>query len=139
LAQGTEEIWIELGYTRNFVIEDRRTVGDGAVGLAKRTPGLAAKTTVLAVKDVDGWCGDRRPGRRRGGGRQPLVAEGRGDRRDCDEESGDKDPGNPTGRRSCWSAVGHAAISGSAALPARMRFSIRRRYAPARSIGACAC
>ena len=33
----------------------------------------------------------------------------------------------------------HASIQGSAVLPARMRFSIRRRYAPARSIRACAC
>ena len=97
-------------------------------------------------------CGERRRsaasdaaargrGRRRGRGRQRLVAEGCGDRRDDDEQAGDTDPANPnpTGRCSCWFAVGHAAIEGSAALPARMRFSIRRRYAPARSIGACAC
>ena len=47
LAQGTEESWIEVGYTRNLVIEDRRAVGDGTVSLAKRT-------TVLTAKDVDG-------------------------------------------------------------------------------------
>ena len=54
LAQGTEESWIEVGYTRNLVIEDRRAVGDGTVSLAKRTTVLTAKTTVLAAKDVDG-------------------------------------------------------------------------------------
>ena len=54
LAQGTEESWIEVGYTRNLVIEDRRAVGDGTVSLAKRTTVLTAKTTVLTAKDVDG-------------------------------------------------------------------------------------
>jgi hypothetical protein len=66
-AQSTEESWIKLGYTRNLVIEDRRAVGDGTVGLAKRTTvltdrraagdgtvGLAKRTTVLAPKGVDG-------------------------------------------------------------------------------------
>ena len=37
LAQGTEESWIKVGYTRNLVIKDRRAVGDGTVSLAKRT------------------------------------------------------------------------------------------------------
>ena len=37
LAQGTEEIRVEVGYTRNLVVEDRRAVGDGTVSLAKRT------------------------------------------------------------------------------------------------------
>ena len=45
-AQGTEEGWIEVGHTRNLVVEDRRAVGDGTVGLAERT-------TVLAAKDAD--------------------------------------------------------------------------------------
>ena len=36
LAQGTEERWIKVGYTRNLVIEDRRAVGDGTVSLAER-------------------------------------------------------------------------------------------------------
>ena len=54
LAQGTEQIGVEVGYTRNLVIKDRRAVGDGTVGLAKRTTVLTAKTTVLTVKDVDG-------------------------------------------------------------------------------------
>ena len=54
LAQGTEQSWIEVGYTRNLVIKDRRAVGDGTVSLAKRTTVLTAKTTVLTAKDVDG-------------------------------------------------------------------------------------
>jgi hypothetical protein len=37
LAQGTEESWIKVGYTRNLVIKDRRAVRDGTVSLAKRT------------------------------------------------------------------------------------------------------
>jgi hypothetical protein len=54
LAQGTEESWIEVGYTRNLAIEDRRAVGDGTASLAKRTMVLTAKTTVLTARDVDG-------------------------------------------------------------------------------------
>jgi len=41
-AQGTEESPIEVRYTRNLVVEDRRAVGDGAVSLAKRTTGFIA-------------------------------------------------------------------------------------------------
>ena len=47
LAQGTEQIGGEVGYTRNLLVKDRRAVGDGTVSLAKRT-------TMLATKDVDG-------------------------------------------------------------------------------------
>jgi hypothetical protein len=61
LAQGTEQIGVEVGYTRYLVIKDRRAVGDGTVSLAKRTTVLTAKTTVLTAKttvltakDVDG-------------------------------------------------------------------------------------
>ena len=61
LAQGNEERWIKVGYTRNLVIKDRRAVRDGTVSLAKRTTVLTAKTTVLTAKtrvltakDVDG-------------------------------------------------------------------------------------
>ena len=54
-AQGTEQIGLEVGYTRNLVIiKDRRALGDGTVSLAKRTPLLTAMTTVLTAKDVDG-------------------------------------------------------------------------------------
>jgi hypothetical protein len=89
LAQGTEQIGLEFGYTQNVVVKDRRAVGNGAVSLAKRTTvltgkltgrtmGLNAKTTVLTARDIDGWCG------RGGRGGQQLGAEGCGDRRDDD-------------------------------------------------------
>jgi hypothetical protein len=54
LAQGTEQIGVEVRYTRNLVIKDRRAVGDGTASLAKRTAVLTAKTAVLTAKDVDG-------------------------------------------------------------------------------------
>ena len=67
VAQGSEQIRLEVGYTRNLVIKDRRAVGDGSVSLAKRTTvltdrravgdgtvRLAKRTTVLTAKDVDG-------------------------------------------------------------------------------------
>jgi hypothetical protein len=54
LAQGTEQIGVEVRHARNLVIKDRRAIGDGTVGLAKRTTVLTAKTTVLTAKDVDG-------------------------------------------------------------------------------------
>ena len=64
LAQRTEQIGVEVGYTRNLAIEDRRAVGDGTVSLAKHTTVLTAKddgtvslakhTTVLTAKGVDG-------------------------------------------------------------------------------------
>jgi hypothetical protein len=59
LAQGREQIGVEVGYTRDLVIEDRRAVGDGTVSLAKRaTHGqratLAGRTTLLIVGDMGG-------------------------------------------------------------------------------------
>ena len=55
LAQGTEQIGVEVGYTRNLVIKDRRAVGDGTVSLAKRTtPGNTTVLTGRTAKDVDG-------------------------------------------------------------------------------------
>jgi hypothetical protein len=61
-AKGTEESWIEVGYARNLVIEDRRAVGDGTVSLAERTTlgkrsTFARRTkraTVLTARDVGG-------------------------------------------------------------------------------------
>ena len=50
LAQGTEQIGVEVGYTRNLVIKDRRAVRDDTVSLAKRTTVLTAKTTRLTGK-----------------------------------------------------------------------------------------
>jgi hypothetical protein len=46
-AHGSEERRIEVGHARNLVVEDRRAVADGAVGLARRT-------AVLTAEDVDG-------------------------------------------------------------------------------------
>jgi hypothetical protein len=66
LAQGTEESWIEVGHTRNLVIEDRGAVRDGTVSFAERTTlagrtrrandtsVLTAKTAVLTARDVRG-------------------------------------------------------------------------------------
>ena len=48
LAQGTEQIAVEVGHGRNLVIKDRRAVGDGTVSLARCT-------TVIAVKSVQRW------------------------------------------------------------------------------------
>jgi hypothetical protein len=60
-AQGSEQIGVEVGYTRNVVVEDRRAVGDSAVGLAKgitepagATKVLTARTAVVPGKNVDG-------------------------------------------------------------------------------------
>ncbi len=147
LVQGAEEGRIELGHSRHRAVEDRGAVGHGAVGLAeplggravrdgtaRRAAVLAARDAALTVRDVDGRQG------RRGRGRQRMVAEGCRDG-DHDEDAGDTPP---AGRRamdrpSCRAAGAHAASQGSVALPACMRFSIRRRYGPARSIGACVC
>src|SRR5215210_1595994 len=72
-AQGTEEGRVEVDHTRNLVIEDRRAVGEGAVGFAKRTTAVAAalatevwgtvrvarRATVLAAEALDGRWGRR--------------------------------------------------------------------------------
>ena len=52
LAQGTEESRVEVGYTRNLVIEDRCAAGEGTVSLAKCITVLTAKTAALAARDV---------------------------------------------------------------------------------------
>src|SRR5215469_9742768 len=86
----------------------------------------ARRITPLTARGVGGRCGSR------GRGRQHLVAEGSDDRGDDDERAGDQEPGSPTVRCSCWFAAGHASIQGSVVLPARMWFSIYRRYVSAR-------
>src|SRR4051794_25476417 len=101
LAEGPEEGRIELGYTRDLVIEDGCAVRDGTVSLAERTTAgagggaasLARRTRAPTSEDVAGCC------RRGGRGRRPVMAE-RGDRRYCDEQAGDRSPANPdpTGR-----------------------------------------
>src|SRR5437868_202830 len=96
-------------------------------GLAVRRPDgsghVAEPTAVLIVADLGTWGG----GRRRAG--QHPVAEG-GGRRNEDQHAGDTGPANATGGCSCSSAIGHTSIQGTALLPARIRFSIRRRYTP---------
>ncbi len=77
----------------------------GRCGLTRRLPRREVRPGLLTARDVRGRCG------RRGRGRQQRVAEGRGGRRD-DEQAGDKDPGDPTGRCSCWFAVRHASSLG---------------------------
>jgi hypothetical protein len=47
LAQGAEESGIEVGDTRNSLVEDRRGVGDDTVGRARLT-------TALTARDLDG-------------------------------------------------------------------------------------
>lgn len=54
LAQGAEQIGVEIAHTRNLVIEDRRAAGEGTVGLVALATVLTAKLTELAAKDVDG-------------------------------------------------------------------------------------
>ena len=52
VAQDTEQIGVEVGYTRDLVIEDRRAVGDGTVSLAKHTTVLTGKTRVLTGRST---------------------------------------------------------------------------------------
>ena len=133
-AQGTAESGIEVGDTRNLVVVDRRAVGNGTAALAKRI-------TRLVRGGVDARRGRRGRGHRQGRRHQRLGAESCGDRHHGDEHAGGTAPvdPDPTGRCSCRSAAGHAAIEGSVVLRGRMRFSICRRYAPARRLRACAC
>ena len=53
-AEGIEQIGVEVGYTRNLAIKDRRAVGDGTVSLVRLTTEVAAKSTGLAAKDGNG-------------------------------------------------------------------------------------
>ena len=116
-AQGTEEIGVELGDARDLVVEDRRAFGDGAAGLADaERRALATERRRWAMPTVE----DEDAGHCWLSAATAAITSNR-----------------PAMRIRGWSAVGHAAIEGSAVLPARMRFSICRRYAPARSIRAC--
>src|SRR4051794_20900161 len=90
-AQGTAQIWIEPGYTRNLVVEDGRAVGNGTAGLAKRITLLVAG----AVEGIGGRRGRRHLGGRRHRGGRPherLRAESCGDRHDGDEHAGGATP-----------------------------------------------
>src|SRR4029450_3621558 len=111
LAQGTEEIWIEVGHGREFVIEDRHAVRDDTVSLAKCTMAGATQTVVRAVgarlRGDGGWCRRRRD-------RQQLVTEDT-DKRRADDYKGSEDGRSGTaGCCTCWFAVGHASSQGSA-------------------------
>jgi hypothetical protein len=58
LAQGSKESGVEVGYTRNPVVDDRRAFGNGPVSFGKRTTVLTAsavltaRTTMLAARNV---------------------------------------------------------------------------------------
>jgi hypothetical protein len=52
-AQRTEQRWVKVGHTWNLVIEDRRAVRNGTVGLAKRTTALATRITKLFARGAD--------------------------------------------------------------------------------------
>ena len=55
LAQGTEQISVEVGYTRNLVVEDRRAIGDGTVSLANARRCSPRRTSIgdATVEDED--------------------------------------------------------------------------------------
>ena len=64
LAQGTEQSRIEVGYTRDLVVEDRRAVGDGTVGLAERTTVLTASLAASREGERDAAVEDEDAGNR---------------------------------------------------------------------------
>ena len=90
LAEGLEQTGIEVGHSRNGVIEDRHAVGDDTVGLAERTKMLTDEEYSRVI----------RPKRTEAGLRH-LVAEGCGDHCQDDQQADDKEPANPAGRCSC--------------------------------------
>src|SRR5512133_1524714 len=59
-ADGTEQIGVELSYSRNLVIKNRRAVRHGTVRLAKRTTVLVAQSTVVTATGLNGECRRRR-------------------------------------------------------------------------------
>ena len=72
---------------------------------------------------------------------EAIAADIAGDGHDGDQGAGGEPPAHPErlDRPSGQAAAGHAAIEDGMVLPARMRFSICRRYAPALRLRACAC
>ena len=121
LAQGTEQISVELGYTRDS--SAKTVVPSGTAPSASPSPPRCSLRRT--------WVGDAGgEGEDAVGTRTPAVGNrGPRRRREDDEQAGDTDRANPspTGRWSCSLAVGHACSQGNVVLPARMRFSIRRR------------
>ena len=139
LAQRPEERGIEVGYTRNCVVEYRRAAGTAPSASPSAPLCSTAKTTDLAANGADGRCGRRGRGRHH----REDAAE--------DEDASNWEPrtaaitatttSRPAARirrvrirrgvARARVAVGHASSQGGAVLPARMWFSIRRRYAAA--------
>ena len=126
---------VEVGHPRELVVERRHAVRERAVVLGEgtRRPRVGSS-----------------PRGRRGGASPTLDATerrcatgGRAVRRSPAMTTAQTDGGGTgrsvRGRRSVLAAGDHAASQGIAVLPRRMRFSICRRYAPARSVGACVC
>jgi len=105
---------------------------------ARLDPGLSYLDGGLPVGRPDGSrdrrdaCRGRRGRRSRRRGPRQVVAESRDPRDDGDEpcDAGFANPGS-TIDRARLRALGHASTLSQAALPARIRFSICRRYAPA--------
>src|SRR6059058_4486589 len=62
------------------------------------------------------------------------MDEGTDDRSRQDDQTDGDGPARPAGPCSCCCRSAHTASRGSGVLSARMWFSVRRRYAPARSI-----
>ena len=119
LAQGPEQVGVEVGDTRDLVVEDRRAVGDGTVGLAERATASRRRGRAPSARERT-RCSDAPDGRHRGRRRavededaSSLVAEGCGDRRDDDEQAGDADPcgSGSDGSSFVLVAVGHACQS----------------------------
>lgn len=83
LAQGAEQLQVEVGYAGVLVIEHRHAVGEEAVRPGGGAVGPGRRTRVA---DAEGCAGR---GRRRG---RRLVAEGRDDRSGNDDEAGGSVP-----------------------------------------------
>ncbi|GAA1319847.1 hypothetical protein GCM10009610_47540 [Pseudonocardia xinjiangensis] len=109
LAQGTEQIGVEVGHGRNPVIEDRHAAGDSTIGLAERTIPVAAwwrvARDVISLRDrrFRARCRNRSRagvGCRRGErGRPRQVTEDSNDRGDDHE-----------GRRSRRAGIGSTRV-----------------------------
>ena len=120
-AQRVEQVGVEVGHARDLVVEDRRAVGDGTVGLAERR-GARRRTD---VRRADRPSATRTPA---------TGVEASATAAMTTSTAGDAEPAESDGRpdASCRVAMEvMPPVKASAVLPARMRFSIRRRYAPA--------
>jgi hypothetical protein len=104
------------------------TDGDGWCSRRRRWSNLANRHRALAANDVNGRYVRRGRGRR-------LVAKNTDECRADDYEGSEGTaPCCP-----CWFAVGHTSSEGCVVLPARMWFSICRRYVRCVESRECAC